>query len=38
MNNIYAEYFTHQPPARAAVEVKRLPLDALIEIMVIAVK
>lgn len=38
MNKIYAEYFIRQPPARAAVEVKRLPLDAKIEIMVIAVR
>ncbi|PHS17152.1 MAG: hypothetical protein COA86_10315 [Kangiella sp.] len=38
MNQVYARYFTNQPPARAAVEVSRLPLDAKIEIMVTAVK
>ena len=38
MNGIYAEYFTNKPPARAVVEVSRLPLDALVEIMVTAVK
>jgi len=38
MNQVYARYFTKQPPARAAVEVRRLPLDAKIEIMVTAVK
>ena len=38
MNKIYASYFSKQSPARAAVEVSRLPLDAKIEIMVTAVK
>jgi len=38
MNAVYATYFDSEPPARAAVEVSRLPLDALIEILVIAVK
>ena len=36
MNKIYADYFTTQPPARATVEVARLPRDVLIEIAVIA--
>ena len=38
MNAVYAEYFPKSPPARAAVQVARLPKDALIEIMVTAVK
>ena len=32
MNEIYAGYFKLGPPARAAVEVSRLPKDVLIEI------
>ena len=36
VNNIYATYFKDEPPARAVVEVKRLPKDSLIEIMVTA--
>ncbi len=38
MNKIYAEYFKTQPPARATVEVARLPRDVLIEIAVVASK
>ena len=38
MNAVYAEYFTENQPARAAVEVSRLPKDVLIEIEAIAVK
>jgi 2-iminobutanoate/2-iminopropanoate deaminase len=38
MNAIYANYFTQEQPARAAVEVARLPKDVLIEIDAIAVK
>lgn len=38
MNAVYATYFKENPPARAAVQVARLPLDALVEIMVTAVK
>ena len=38
MNEVYAEHFTTDPPARAAVEVSRLPRDSLIEIMVTAKK
>jgi reactive intermediate/imine deaminase len=38
MNKIYAEYFKSEPPARATVEVARLPRDVLIEIAVIAAK
>jgi len=38
MNAVYATYFKVAPPARAAVQVARLPKDALVEIMVTAVK
>jgi 2-iminobutanoate/2-iminopropanoate deaminase len=38
MNDVYAEYFTENQPARAAIEVSRLPKDVLIEIDAIAVK
>lgn len=38
MNRIYAEYFKTAPPARATVEVARLPRDVLIEIAVVASK
>lgn len=36
MNQVYAKYFSSAPPARATVEVARLPKDALVEIDVIA--
>ena len=35
-NNIYAEYFTDHRPARAVVEVRALPRDAVVEIKCIA--
>ena len=39
MNGVYAEFFTEgKYPARSAVEVARLPKDALVEIEVIAKK
>ncbi len=38
MNEIYAQYFDDKPPARACVEVSRLPKDVLVEIECIAVK
>ena len=39
MNGVYAEFFTEGSyPARSAVEVARLPKDALVEIEVIAAK
>ena len=39
MNGVYAEFFTEgKYPARSAVEVARLPKDALVEIEVIACK
>ncbi len=36
MNGVYAKYFAEPFPARAAVEVARLPKDALVEIECIA--
>ena len=36
MNEVYAEYFAQQPPARATVEVSRLPKEVSIEIEAIA--
>ncbi len=38
MNEVYAQYFKENQPARAAVEVSRLPKDVLVEIEAIAVK
>lgn len=38
MNEVYAKYFTQECPARAAFAVKALPLGALVEIEVVAVK
>lgn len=38
MNEEYARYFDEAPPARAAFQVGRLPLDVLIEIEAIAMK
>lgn len=37
MNEVYARFFSHPPPARATVEVAGLPRDARVEIDVIAV-
>lgn len=37
MNEVYATYFTVDPPARATVEVSRLPKDVLIEIEAVAI-
>ncbi|SIR34593.1 RidA family protein [Halanaerobium kushneri] len=36
VNDIYKEYFSNIPPARACVEVSKLPKDSLVEIEVIA--
>ncbi len=36
MNEVYARYFPNNPPARATVEVARLPKDARVEIELIA--
>jgi 2-iminobutanoate/2-iminopropanoate deaminase len=37
LNEVFALYFTQQQPARSAVQVARLPKDALVEIEAIAV-
>jgi 2-iminobutanoate/2-iminopropanoate deaminase len=37
MNQVYATFFAETPPARATVEVARLPKDARVEIDAIAV-
>jgi 2-iminobutanoate/2-iminopropanoate deaminase len=37
MNEVYATYFKNAPPARATVEVARLPRDVKVEISAIAV-
>ncbi|KAJ3358689.1 hypothetical protein GGF32_010029 [Allomyces javanicus] len=37
MNRVYEKYFSHHKPARAAVEVARLPKDVLVEIECVAV-
>ncbi|KAA3630999.1 MAG: RidA family protein [Calditrichaeota bacterium] len=37
VNEIYASNFSDDPPARATVEVSRLPMDVLVEIDAIAV-
>lgn len=36
VNAVYAQYFTKEFPARACVEVARLPKDALVEVEAIA--
>jgi 2-iminobutanoate/2-iminopropanoate deaminase len=36
MNQVYGRYFSSNPPARATVEVARLPRDARVEIDVIS--
>ena len=36
VNEVYAGYFSDSPPARACVEVSRLPLGALVEIDAVA--
>lgn len=38
VNEVYGEYFTEEPPARACVEVGRLPKGVAIEIALTAVK
>lgn len=37
MNTVYAKYFAKDCPARACIQVARLPKDALVEIEVVAV-
>jgi 2-iminobutanoate/2-iminopropanoate deaminase len=36
MNAVYTEFFPHDPPARSAVQVSRLPKDVRVEIEAIA--
>ncbi len=36
MNEVYAKFFSEEPPARATVEAARLPRDARVEIEAIA--
>ncbi|MFA4948053.1 MAG: RidA family protein [Candidatus Krumholzibacteriia bacterium] len=36
LNEVYARFFTDEPPARAAYQVARLPLGALVEIEAVA--
>ena len=36
MNTVYAKFFTEKFPARSAVQVARLPLDAQVEIEAVA--
>ena len=38
MNAVYGEFFNQDPPARATVEVARLPKDVLVEIEAVAIK
>lgn len=37
MNEVYAEFFKNNPPARSTVEVARLPRDVKVEIEAVAV-
>jgi len=37
-NEVYAQYFKENPPARVTVQAARLPKDVLIEVAVIAVR
>ena len=38
VNEVYGAYFTNEPPARATVEVSRLPKEVAVEIDFIAIK
>ena len=38
VNEVYATYFTNNPPARETVQVSKLPMDVAIEISCIAVR
>jgi 2-iminobutanoate/2-iminopropanoate deaminase len=38
MNEVYAQYYSENPPARAAYGVLKLPLGSMIEIETIAIK
>ena len=37
VNEVYGTYFTENPPARSCVQVAKLPMDAVVEIEVIAI-
>ena len=37
MNEVYAQFFAHNPPARSTVQVAALPLGARVEIDVVAI-
>lgn len=37
MNEVYGRYFSDHPPARACVEVSRLPKDVLVEMDAVAI-
>src|SRR5437773_10133256 len=37
MNEVYAQFFKHNPPARSTVQVAALPLGARVEIEVVAI-
>lgn len=38
MNEVYASFFTQNPPARSTIQVARLPKDAKVEIEAIALR
>ena len=38
VNEVYGTYFNENPPARSCVQVAKLPMDAPVEIEVIAIK
>jgi 2-iminobutanoate/2-iminopropanoate deaminase len=38
LNTVYGTYFKDKPPARATVQVQRLPKDAAVEISAIAIR
>jgi 2-iminobutanoate/2-iminopropanoate deaminase len=38
MNEVYGEFFTHDPPARSAIQVAALPKGAQVEVEVIALR
>lgn len=38
MNQVYAQYFTSNPPARSTIQVARLPRDVKVEIEAIALR
>lgn len=38
INGVWAEYFTHRPPARSTVQVAALPRGALVEVDLVAVR